>query len=395
MRRVALPLILALALLPAATLAGPGPTPRQVMIEARITEVVRVGFDIGFKLPCPHMVSFTIGDPSLIQPYDPPAETRKQDFQFMVNGFGVTSLTALFTGIGGNCAGSASETIQLTVTPNLSDELKDFGKNVKGLAKLGKTLKRNELFLLEEELRDILDDFDDGFLSTNEAAAEMFGAAAASMAYMAFQLGGNLQSFSNAGTSLLGSIGATTIPAPLMTGAKGSLWGAAQGSTRECYRDFVAEVQELLCDAFEALAGLDGGGLQTNAKLRGGLPLITLGPRIVGDPDDDFVSPVRWLGVAAWSSANGSGLVGAGVGRMGGPANAKIDVFGPGGRVFNLIQGFEADSRQDLLIFVTPRILSSMILGTPAPSPAPGNWRFELAYEADTNPSDVFLITSP
>jgi hypothetical protein len=386
-------LLAALALAPTSAAAG-----AQVQIEAQITEVVRLDFDLGFKLNCDHLVNFDIENGALIQPYNTPPTTRKTSFDFMITGFGSTNITANFMGSGGNCVGSANDSIQLSINPVLKSEIKVFGSFAKGLSKNGKALKGLELGFVEAEFDDILEDFDDGLLSLNGAIAALFAEAAGSQAFVASALGGGLQSLSDLGSSSLQNAGAFVVPAAFSMGGKNSLWGNAQGATNECYADFVAELEALLCDALEALADLDdGGGLRTRVKLQALFPLRVTGPRLSDDYDDTIPIPAGWLGLLGWSGMNGSGVIGAGYGQSG-ATDAEIRVLGPGGRLGMLQLPFAPEMRQSLLLLVTPTIVSEPALTSLAAeelTPAAGNWRFELRYEADENPSDIIQITSP
>lgn len=371
----------------------------QVMIEARITEVVRLDFDLGFKLDCDHEVDFDISNP-LLQAVNVPATTRKQRFEFEVLGFGNTTVTANFTGAGGGCVGSGSSSLDVALSPLLSDEIKAFVKQGRGLAKNGKLLKKLELAAVREEFDGILEDFEDGLLSLNGAISALVGVAAESQAYVAAQLAGDLSSYADGGGSLLASAGALLLPRAFQTGAKGSAWQAALGSSRDCYADFAADLQAELCDALDFLAELDSGaGLRSTAKLSRRFPLFVAGPRLADDPDDEPVAPPGWLNLVGWKSASGSGLVGTGFGRSNGSANAMIRAIGPGARDESMTLPFTAAARQGLILFVTPQIVSTAPFSS-SPfgetlTPVSGNWRLELRYEADVNPADIVAITSP
>jgi hypothetical protein len=398
MRLAAAGLALALAIAAPASAIDP----QQIFVETKLLLVERISFPLDFKLGCEHTVSFDIENPSLIQPYNTPATTKKPSFEFMITSFGTTLVTANFVGAGGNCVGAASSSILLTLKPELSNEIKIFGKAGKDLSKQGKSLKKQELDYLEDRLRDVIADYEDGFISWDDAVADMFGYAVSSQLYVAAQLEGGLSGLGDLGSSLLQSAGAIGIPAALMTGSKGSLWGAAQGATRGCYAEFVADVQDLLCDALAYLATTEpDSNPRFNVKLRKKLPILARVPRLTDDPDDEPVRPIRWLGLLAYSGTEGSGLIGAAAGVLGGATNAKVRAIGPGSRDQTIILPQMMDTRQELLLFITPRIIQSSTvsgpLGGPPPAvtPAPGNWRFELSYEADTNPSDIARITSP
>jgi hypothetical protein len=379
-----------LLLLPAAALAGG--TPAQVTIEARIAEVRRLDFDLGFKLGCDHTVDFTFGTPGILAPVDPPALTRKQSFEFEVLGFGTTNVTASFNGSGGGCIGSASDMLAVTVKPDLTAEIRLFARDGKGLSRSGAALASEEQDALDEEIDGIVDAYVNGLLDENEAATELFGATAASLAFVAAELTSDLGSYANSGSALVGSAGAISLPRAFRSGAKGSLWEGALEGASGTFSEFAIGAEQSLCDA---LAVLEGVRSTVRVQKRFG-PFLVHGPRLGTDPDDVIVLPTQWLAAAAWKGPAGRVLTGAGYGVTAGGPNGKVRFVGPEGRDETIELPYEMAPRQGLLLWIRPTLIDAPLSAAAFTiDPAPGNWRLELRYGADANASDIVQITAP
>jgi hypothetical protein len=386
------PLPLALILLLPAAAALAGGAPAQVTIETRIAEVTRLDFDLGFKLGCDHTVDFAFGAPGILAAVNTPPLTRKQSFEFEVLGFGTTNVTANFTGAGGGCVGAGSDMLVVTVKPDLSAEVKLFARDAKALVRSGSALASQELTALDEDFGAILADYQNEVIDENEAAAELFGAASASLAYLAAQLTQDLSGYADGGSALLGTAGAISLPRAFRTGAKGSLWEGALEGASGTYSEFAIDAEQMLCDALGALEGV-----RANVRLQKRFgPFLVHGPRLATDPDDVILLPTGWLAAAAWKGPAGRGITGAGYGVAAGGPNGKVRVVGPGGRDETIEEPYEAAPRQNLLLWIRPTVIEPSISASAFTiEPAPGNWRLELRYGADANASDVVQITAP
>jgi len=221
-----------------------------------------------------------------------------------------------------------------------------------GAALQAGSLKQGELAVLEAELGEVLGAFDEGRIDTNQAVAELFRATAASLAFVAAELSGEVE------------------------GSAGTL-AAAQ----DVYSEFAVAAQEQLLDA---LAVLDG--VHANVRLQKRFTPFLGDLRPSGNPSD-----AGWLASAAWSGSNGSGVIGAGYGTTAGGSSGRVRLVGPGGRDETVVIPFEASPRQDHFLLITPRIVSD----APSVPPKPGDWRLELRYEADEHAADIVQITAP
>ena len=209
------------------------------------------------------------------------------------------------------------------------------------------SLKQEELSGLEGELGAILGAHDAGRIDTNQAVADLFAAAAAGLAFVAAELSE----------------------------------GFADPVASDAYSEFAVGAEERLLDA---LAALDG--VRANVRLQKRFTLFLGDRRPSGEPSD-----AGWLGSAAWSGAQGSGLIGAGYGTAAGGSSAAVRIVGPGGHDETVLIPFEVSPRQDHFLLVTPRIVSD----APSLPPRPGDWRLELRYEADEHAADIVQITAP
>jgi hypothetical protein len=392
MRTHALAVLVALLLAAPAALAGPPPPgPTQVTLETRLAEVSRLDFDLGFKLSCDHTVGFAFGTPGILQAVNVPALTRKQSFEFQVLSFGETTVQANFTGSGGSCAGSGSAALLVTVKPDLTLEVRQFTRDAKLFSRTAAGVAGAELDGLEDDLGEILADYEDGLLDENEAAAELFGATASSLAFVAAELTGGLGTFAGQGSALLDAAGALSLPRAFRTG-KGSVWEGVREAASGTYSEFAIEAQELLC---EALAVLDDTRVNVRLEKRFG-PFLVHGPSLAGDPDDVIVLPTQWLGAAAWNGPLGRGLIGAGYGVEAGGTEGRVRLVGPGGRDETSVEPYETSPRQNLLRLIRPRLVApSLSASAFTIDNAPGNWRLELRYADDANASDIVQLTAP
>ena len=224
--------------------------------------------------------------------------------------------------------------------------------DLSGAALQAGSLQQGELTRLEAELGGILGALDDERIDTNQAVAGLFGATAASLAFVA---------------------------AELSVAGDGS--GVALASAQGVYSEFAVAAQERLLDA---LAVLDG--VHVNVRLQKRFTPFLGEQRPSGNPSD-----AGWLASAAWSGADGSGVIGAGYGTSAGGSNGEVRLLGPGGRDETVVIPFEASPRQDQFLLITPRIVSD----APSVPPKPGDWRLELRYEADEHAADIVQITAP
>lgn len=230
--------------------------------------------------------------------------------------------------------------------------------DLSGAALQAGSLKQGELTRLEAELGGILGSFDDERIDTNQAVAGLFAATAASLAFVAAEL---------------------SIAGELSVAGDGS--GVALASAQGVYSEFAVAAQERLLDA---IAVLDG--VHVNVRLQKRFTPFLGEQRPSGNPSD-----AGWLASAAWSGANGSGVIGAGYGTSAGGSNGEVRLRGPGGRDETVVIPFEASPRQDQFLLITPRIVSD----APSVPPKPGDWRLELRYEADEHAADIVQITAP
>jgi len=211
-----------------------------------------------------------------------------------------------------------------------------------------KSLQQSELARLEAALGETLAAHDAGRMETDQAVAELFGAAAASLVFVAAELSG----------------GPADSPATL---------SAAQ----DAYSEFAVAAQERLVDA---LAALDE--VRVNVRLQKRFTPFLGALRPSGHPRD-----AGWLASAAWSGAHGSGVIGAGYGTSAGGAEGAVRLVGPGGRDETVLVPFEPSPRQDQFLLITPRFASD--------AAGPGDWRLELRTEADADAADIVQIEAP
>jgi hypothetical protein len=383
-------LLFLLLLLPSA--ASAGGTPTQVTIEARIAEVQRLDFDLGLKLACEHTVDFTFGTPGILAPADPPPLTRKQSFEFEVLGFGTTNVTASFVGSGGDCVGSASDMLAVTVKPDLSAEIRIFARDGKTLSRSGAALTSDEQEALDAEIDEIVDAYANDVIDESEAATALFDTTAASLAFVAAGLTGNLASYANSGSALLDVAGALSLPRAFRSGAKGSLWEAAREEASGTYSEFAMGAEQSLCDGLAVLEGV-----RTTVRVQKRfVPLLVHGPRLASDPNDLILLPTGWLAAAAWNGPAGRAITGAGFGLSAGGPNGKVRFVGPGGRDETSELPYETAPRQGLLLLIRPTLVEPALSAAAFTiDPAPGNWRLELRYGGDANASDIVQITAP
>jgi hypothetical protein len=224
--------------------------------------------------------------------------------------------------------------------------------DLSGAALQAGSLKQGELTRLEAEFGAILGALDDERIDTNQAVAGLFATTAASLAFVA---------------------------AELSVAGDGS--GVALASAQGVYSEFAVAAQERLLDA---LAVLDG--VHVNVHLQKRFTPFLGEQRPSGSPSD-----AGWLASAAWSGADGSGVIGAGYGTSAGGSNGEVRLLGPGGRDETVVVPFEASPRQHQFLLITPRIVSD----APSVPPEPGDWRLELRYEADEHAADIVQITAP
>lgn len=209
------------------------------------------------------------------------------------------------------------------------------------------SLKQDELAALEAELGAILGARDAGRIDANQAVADLFAAAAGGLAFVAAELSE----------------------------------GFADPVASDTYSEFAVGAEERLLDA---LAALDG--VRANVRLQKRFTLFLGDRRPSGEPSD-----AGWLGSAAWSGPEGSGVIGAGYGTAAGGPNGQVRLVGPGGHDETRVIPFELSPRQNHFLLVTPRIVSD----APSLPPKPGDWRLELRYEADAHAADMVQITAP
>ena len=224
--------------------------------------------------------------------------------------------------------------------------------DLSGAALQAGSLKEGELTRLEAELAGVLGSLDEGRIDTNQAVAGLFAATAASLAFVA---------------------------AELSVAGDGS--GVALASAQGVYSEFAVAAQERLLDATAVL-----DGVHVNVRLQ-----MRFTPFLGEQRPSGNASDAGWLASAAWSGADGSGVIGAGYGTSAGGSNGEVRLRGPGGRDETVVVPFEASPRQDQFLLITPRIVSD----APSVPPKPGDWRLELRYEADEHAADIVKITAP
>jgi hypothetical protein len=224
------------------------------------------------------------------------------------------------------------------------------GSDLSEAALQADSLKQGELAGLEAELGAVLAAHDAGRIDTNQAVADLFGAAAASLAFVAAELSIEVE-------------------------------GSAAKVASDAYSEFAVGAGERLVDA---LAALDG--VHVNVRLQKRFTPFLGDLRPSGNPSD-----ASWLGTAAWSGATGSGVIGAGYGTSAGGSHGLVRLVGPGGREETVVIPFEVSPRQDRFRLITPRIVSE----APSLPPRPGDWRLELRYAADEHAADIVQITAP
>lgn len=207
------------------------------------------------------------------------------------------------------------------------------------------SLREGELARLEAALAETLAARDEGRIETEDAVADLFRAAAASLAFVAAELASGLED------------------SP-----------AALAAAQDAYSEFAVAAQERLVDALSAL-----DEVRVNVRLEKRFTPF-LGALPSGQPSD-----AGWLASAAWSGAHGSGVIGAGYGT--GAGGAAVRLVGPGGRDETMRVGFEPSPRQDQFRLVTPRFASD--------ASGPGDWRLELRTEADADAADIVQIQAP
>lgn len=209
-----------------------------------------------------------------------------------------------------------------------------------------RSLQEGELTHLDAALGETLAAHDAGRIASEQAVADLFGAAAASLAFVAAELSGDL------------------------AGSPASL-SAAQ----DAYSEFAVAAQERLVDA---LAALDE--VRVNVRLEKRFTPFLGALRPSGHPND-----AGWLASAAWSSAQGSGVLGAGYGTS--ADGAAVRLVGPGGLDETVEVPFEPAPRQDQFRLITPRFASD--------AAGPGDWRLELRTESDADAADIVQIPAP
>lgn len=216
-----------------------------------------------------------------------------------------------------------------------------------GAALAAEPLRESELARLEAALAETLTARDEGRVDAEDAVADLFGATAASLAFVAAELAGGLED-----------------SAP------------ARAAAQDAYSEFAVAAQDRLVDA---LAALDE--VRVNVRLEKRFtPFLDALPS--GHPRE-----AGWLASAAWSGAHGSGVIGAGYGTSAGGAEGAVRLVGPGGRDETVRVAFEPAPRQGPFRLITARFASD--------AAGPGDWRLELRTGADADAADIVQIEAP
>jgi hypothetical protein len=391
-------LLLSLAL----ALPGVARAQNQVVIEARIQEVVGLDFDLGFKLPCPHAVEVTVANPTLLQPVGLPDTTRKQSFELQVLGFGVTNVTATFTGPGGDCAGMASDVLEVEVRPDLSGAVQEFEGAAKSHAKDVKTLLKERIAATGAAFEAILVDWRDEAISTNQAVFQLLQAHGSQKARMGDALGLSLQELSELGSDVLLLGGATVLPPDFQSGAEGGSWEAAKFASFDAYAAFASQSHSLLRDALDELEDEEGPLFRVNLTDGCGKPLLPIaGPALEAQLVSTTLVAPGWLTLGTWSGPEGSGIAGVAFGAKDGVTDAQVRFVGPSGADESFTLPLEEPAGgSTLLLIVTPTLIDEVTLSSlpaaPLAAAVPsGNWRVELRYEDDARGGAVAQVTVP
>jgi hypothetical protein len=372
--------VLALLLAPAA-IAGENP-----QVQVALGKKFSLNFDLGFKLPCKHEYTILYSVPGIIEQLKPPELTGSTSFKFMAGKVGSTTATAMFTGPGGNCNGSASASVDIVVVPDLKYTEKGWKTSIKGVQKeLGLAL--NELAgSVESEVDEILASFDDDVLSSLDAADSVTAAVTDGTADAAADCWGALFLLSLDGSGRLADGGLDFVPPSFQSGARGSLWDEVEYDVREDYEGWAEDAYGFLEDALEHIRkGRPSFGWVTYVDPS--LPFeLPQGPGLATDPIDAPAAGARIVAGAAWNDGGTGSLRWIGTGLLKHGA-ISLDVLGPAGFAAEGATPSQTQINADLPFGKWSYAKDGLSLT--------GSYRLEARYATDETTSSKVSVTLP
>jgi hypothetical protein len=315
-----------------ACLGAPAARAGVPVVETSLGKTVALKFDLGFKLTCKHEYTIMYDQEGFLEEIKPTELTGDTTFKFHALKVGSVSVTAFFNGPGGECNGSASAQVDVTILPDLKFTEKAWKTDVKDTDKAYRALLKERFKTFQTDLGGIMANFDGNSITSAEAADGFVDAA--QFAEDDAAMGGLLAllALSDAGTDLLADGGLTEPPASFQSGARDSLWTAYTYELQQDYDEFVDEVYDGIEDALDDIAKARNTFSYTT-YVNGDFPFsLPAGPGVESDPADVVSAPVRIMGGVAYNDGGTGALRWFGTGQFA-AGDVAIDVSGPTGFV--------------------------------------------------------------